>query len=98
VVGLRARALKRSLLAARAATTGLAVTLINEDDMYKFSRIEALIGKEVKKLPLPDSIGEGPVWKVSQRGGGRRFTGKKRYPKKGGNNRGGFKGKRREKK
>jgi superfamily II DNA/RNA helicase len=83
---------------ARAATTGLAVTLINEDDMYKFSRIEALIGREVKKLPLPDSIGEGPVWKVSQRGGGRRFTGKKRYPKKGGNNRGGFKGKRREKK
>ncbi len=83
---------------ARAATTGLAITLINEDDMYKFSRIEALIGKEVTKLPLPCDMGEGPAWKPNQR-----FSGKKRYPRKGGgNNKGrnskGYKGKRRENK
>ncbi len=88
---------------ARAASTGLAITLINEDDMYKFSRIEALIGKEVDKLPLPDDLGEGPIWKANQRGGGNRhFKGKKRYPRKGGNNKSknksGYKGKRRDKK
>ncbi len=86
---------------ARAATTGLAITLINEDDMYKFSRIETLIGKEVTKLPLPKEMGEGPVWKTSQRGGGgNRFGGKRRFSGKGGsrNNKGGFKGNRRNKK
>jgi len=89
---------------ARAATTGLAITLINEDDMYKFSRIEALIGKEVTKLTLPGDMGEGPAWKPNQRGGGnRRFSGKKRYPRKGGGNNKGrnsnsYKGKRRENK
>ncbi len=87
---------------ARAASTGLAITLINEDDMYKFSRIEALIGKEVDKLPLPDDLGEGPKWKANQRGGGNRhFSGKKRYPRKDGNNKSknksGYKGKRRDK-
>jgi len=88
---------------ARAATTGLAITLINEDDMYKFSRIEALIGKEVTKLPLPKEMGEGPVWKTGQRGGGgKRFGGKRRFSGKGGsrnkNNKGGFKGNQRNKK
>jgi superfamily II DNA/RNA helicase len=91
---------------ARAASSGLAITLINEDDMYKFSRIEALIGKEIDKLPLPKEIGEGPVWKPNQRGGGRNFSSKRRYPRNGGNNKGGnsrnrnksgYKGKRKDK-
>jgi superfamily II DNA/RNA helicase len=47
---------------ARAATSGLAITLINSDDMYKFSRIESLIGYEVMKLPLPEFLGDGPKW------------------------------------
>ena len=75
---------------ARAETTGLAITLINEDDMYKFGRIEALIGKEVLKLPVPAELGESPQWKVNQRGGGRRYGNKKHHPKKGGNRRSGF--------
>jgi len=80
---------------ARAETTGLAITLINEDDMYKFGRIEALIGKEVLKLPVPAELGESPQWKVNQRGGGRRYGNKKHHPKKGGNRRSGFKRKKR---
>jgi superfamily II DNA/RNA helicase len=79
---------------ARAETTGLAITLINEDDMYKFSRIEALIGKEILKLPVPDELGESPQWKTSSKPRGRRFGNKNRYPKKGGQRKGGFKGKR----
>ncbi len=49
---------------ARANTTGIALTLINEDDMYKFQQIEKLIENEVYKAPLPAELGEGPEWKV----------------------------------
>lgn len=45
---------------ARAETTGIAITFINEKDQQKFSRIEKLIGKEVNKIPLPHDLGEGP--------------------------------------
>jgi ATP-dependent RNA helicase RhlE len=45
---------------ARAESTGIAITFINEKDQQKFSRIEKLIGKEVNKLPLPHDLGEAP--------------------------------------
>jgi len=47
---------------ARAASSGLAITLINERDMMSFRQIEELIGGEVMKLPLPAGLGEGPKW------------------------------------
>lgn len=47
---------------ARAATTGTAITFINPKDMRRFHDIESLIGYEVTKLPLPDGMGEGPVY------------------------------------
>ncbi|MCD4832776.1 MAG: DEAD/DEAH box helicase [Bacteroidales bacterium] len=47
---------------ARAKTTGVALTLINEDDMYKFKRIEDLIDREIIKIPTPPEIGESPAW------------------------------------
>ncbi|MCX6181273.1 MAG: DEAD/DEAH box helicase [Bacteroidetes bacterium] len=47
---------------ARASTTGVAITLINPDDMYKFHRIEQLIESIIPKLPLPADLGEGPEW------------------------------------
>jgi len=49
---------------ARAETTGVALSLINPDDMQKFHHIEKLIEREVPKLALPPELGEGPVWKV----------------------------------
>jgi len=49
---------------ARADATGMALTLINEDDMYKFHKIESLIETEVRKLPLPAELGEGPQWNI----------------------------------
>ncbi len=66
---------------ARANTTGIALTLINEDDMYKFQQIETLIENEVFKAPLPAEIGEGPEWKVKQKGRGK-FNGKRSFNKK----------------
>ncbi len=47
---------------ARADATGVALTLINEEDMFKFHRIEELIESTVIKLPVPSVLGEGPVW------------------------------------
>ncbi len=60
---------------ARADTTGVALTLINPDDMQKFHSIEKLIEKEVMKAPLPQELGEGPEWKV------RKFNKKKKKRK-----------------
>ncbi len=56
---------------ARADTTGVALTLINPDDMYKFSKIEQLIAMEVMKIPLPEFLGDGPEWNTKPRGRGR---------------------------
>jgi ATP-dependent RNA helicase RhlE len=60
---------------ARAETTGVAITLINEDDMYKFAGIEKLIEAEIVKMKTPIEIGESPEWnpksRGSSRGGGR---------------------------
>jgi ATP-dependent RNA helicase RhlE len=47
---------------ARAATTGTAITFINDLEQRKFYRIESLIGKEVPKIPLPPELGEGPTY------------------------------------
>jgi ATP-dependent RNA helicase RhlE len=47
---------------ARAKTTGIALTLINEDDMFKFKRIEELIERDIIKMPTPPEVGESPVW------------------------------------
>lgn len=43
---------------ARAETTGVAITLVNREDIPKLQRIEKLIGYEVYKAPLPDFIAE----------------------------------------
>ena len=59
---------------ARAATTGSAITLINQEDMYKFQRIEKLIERVIDKTPLPQHLGEGPAYESNTNKG--RFKGK----------------------
>ncbi len=70
---------------ARAETKGEAITLINEDDMYRFVRIERLIEREVPKLPLPDDLGEGPIYSSNpsqrQKSGNHRKGGRKPFNK-----------------
>jgi superfamily II DNA/RNA helicase len=66
---------------ARAEATGIALTLVNPDDMEKFQRIENLIGQIVFKIPLPTELGEGPKWEPrpqKTRGGFRRKDSKQR--------------------
>jgi superfamily II DNA/RNA helicase len=47
---------------ARASKAGVAITFINPRDQMKFSKIEALMGFEVPKMPLPPELGKGPEY------------------------------------
>lgn len=80
---------------ARANTTGVALTLVNEDDMYSFYQIEKLINTKVAKIPTPAEMGTSPVWDESQltrkpknkfsskKGGGKKPFNRKPRPKTG---------------
>lgn len=70
---------------ARADATGVALTLVNPDDMYKFHRIEQLIEREVYKIPLPEHLGKGPEWKSPSKKSGSK---KGKYKRKGKYNKG----------
>ena len=86
---------------ARADTTGVALTLISEKDQRRFKDIEDLIEMEVKKIPLPAFLGEGPTYEPNKRrsSGGRHNRGGRgggRNNRGGGGNRGkkgGYRGK-----
>ncbi|RYF99763.1 MAG: ATP-dependent helicase, partial [Chitinophagaceae bacterium] len=45
---------------ARAATTGTAITLVNNKDKRKLANIEKLIERQIERMPLPENIGEAP--------------------------------------
>ncbi|MHC1774420.1 MAG: DEAD/DEAH box helicase [Lentimicrobium sp.] len=47
---------------ARAEQTGIAITFINEEEQQQFSKIEKLIGYEIRKQQPPESLGAGPVY------------------------------------
>ncbi|MBC7915602.1 MAG: DEAD/DEAH box helicase [Pyrinomonadaceae bacterium] len=48
---------------ARAATKGTAITFVNERDQGKLNNIEALIGRGITNITLPDGLGESPIFK-----------------------------------
>lgn len=49
---------------ARAETTGTAITLINHRDIRKLANIEALIGRPIDEIPLPEALGPAPEFKA----------------------------------
>lgn len=69
---------------ARANTTGVAITLINEKDMARFLDIEKLIEKEIIKLPLHIDLGATPVWNPKQKHKTKFFKHKKQGHKRHG--------------
>lgn len=71
---------------ARAKTKGMAISLVNKDDMFKFSRIEQMIEREIEKEKTPEEIGESPDWEVDTKK-------KKRRNPRFNKNRKNFKGK-----
>lgn len=46
---------------ARAATTGTAITLVNDKDKRKLANIEKLIDRKIDRIPLPEDLGEAPA-------------------------------------
>ena len=52
---------------ARADTSGLAITLVNKEDMHKMAKIEKLIEREVYKAPVAASFGDTPAYDPNSR-------------------------------
>ncbi len=65
---------------ARAERSGVALTFVSEMEFGKFKRIEQFLGGPVRKLLLPQHLGEGPTIESydTQRSHQRGFYGKKR--------------------
>ncbi len=78
---------------ARAETDGIAITLISQEEQYKFARIEKLLEKQVTKSAVPEEFGEAPEYDPSKyrgRGGGRHGgSSYKGGSRKGGSGKGG---------
>lgn len=51
---------------ARAASEGVAITMISEEEQYKFARIERLLEREVTKAMVPEEFGEAPEYDPSR--------------------------------
>ncbi|HXC05448.1 MAG TPA: C-terminal helicase domain-containing protein, partial [Bacteroidia bacterium] len=71
---------------ARAESTGVALSFINEKDTDKFMRIEQFLGKTIQKIALPEGLGEGPPYVAARKGSGGGFH------RKGGSGSGGRQG------
>ncbi len=50
---------------ARAGDSGMAITLVSEDEQYRFARIEKFLKKEIYKIPVPTELGETPSYDAS---------------------------------
>lgn len=71
---------------ARAQRDGVAITLVEKDDIYLFQKIEQFLEREILKNPLPDGVGEAPEYKAekpARNGGKGRGHGKSHSSKKG---------------
>lgn len=66
---------------ARADKSGLAITLINEEEIGKFKRIEDQLGTTIHKIPVPSTVGEPLAYEATKRSGGH-HSGKKSFRKK----------------
>lgn len=66
---------------ARAESTGTAITFVNEKDQRKFYSIESLIGMEIIRVPLPEELGEPPIYQPQLKRK-KTFAGKKKWRKK----------------
>ena len=67
---------------ARAERSGLAVSFVNGDDVYKFKKIEKLIEREIHKIPLPADFPAGPDY--SSTSSGSNFRNKQNFKRKPG--------------
>ncbi len=60
---------------ARADSSGVAITFVNEKDKFKYANIEKLIGMEIEKVAIPEHLGEAPSFSsLEENGKGRSYT------------------------
>ncbi|MDF1575131.1 MAG: DEAD/DEAH box helicase [Bacteroidales bacterium] len=73
---------------ARAESDGVAITLISQEEQYKFARIEKMLEKAVTKSSVPEEFGDTPDYDPSvNRGRSGSFRGGGGRKKSGGQNR-----------
>ena len=76
---------------ARAERDGVAITLVADDEIGYFRKIERFIERDIHKNTLPEGIGEAPEYKVTE-GGKPSGKSNKRYRGKNGGKQGGKQG------
>lgn len=67
---------------ARANNDGVAITFINDKEQSAFKSIEKFLEKDIYKIPVPEELGEAPVYNPrshSSGGHSSKFKGKKNY-------------------
>ncbi len=57
---------------ARADRDGIAITLVAEEDIYLFKKIEAFLQKEIHKNTMPPGVGDAPEYKSAPRNNNQR--------------------------
>ena len=73
---------------ARAQRDGIAITFVSDNDMRYFFNIERFLGQEITKTPLPEGLGEAPLYqqaplrKTTRGRGGKGHYGKNHGKKK----------------
>lgn len=67
---------------ARAESTGVAFTFVNEDDQYRFYNIEKLLEKDIPKAKLPADLGVGPMYDADKFKKGFKPNNNRRFKKK----------------
>ena len=94
---------------ARAGEEGMSITLVGDDEQYRFKQIEDFLQKDIYKIPLPAELGEGPAYEPEKhrnarpagrggrgRNGGRPSRTDHKGDGRGGNRKGGNRGRGRD--
>ena len=51
---------------ARAGEKGMAITLVSQEEQYKFKLIEDFLEKSIFKIPVPAELGDAPEYKPEE--------------------------------
>lgn len=69
---------------ARASAEGMSITFVSEEEQYKFKQIEIFLEKDIYKIPMPEELGESPLYEPEKhRFGHKKFaSGKGKFHRK----------------
>jgi len=69
---------------ARASAEGMSITFVSEEEQFKFRQIEEFLEKDIYKIPMPQELGETPLYEPEKhKFGHKKFaTGKGKFHRK----------------